>query len=158
MDKLRLYALRAGACSEKGILLSVSGKSMLPLIREGDSVRIFKVKDYFIGNVIVYVYKGELLVHRLLENKGGRLYCKGDNSFRIEDIKYQDIIGKVMDIVRNEKHIVLPDVDDVFCRKSLKVGRLFVKLGRSIVNTQNSKLYKEYIESVQALLENVVKV
>ena len=45
--------------------------------------------------VIVFFYKyGELLVHRIVKISVDMISCKGDNSFRLEDLKKLDTVKK----------------------------------------------------------------
>ena len=72
---------------------------MLPSIRSGDVVAVKKVKIYTENDIIVFEYGTEgLLVHRIVKIVGERLFCKGDNAYRVEVIHYNDIIGRVVEI------------------------------------------------------------
>lgn len=76
--------------------ITVMGISMNPTLFEGDKVIIEKCDKYKIGDIIVFDYKNEgILIHRLLKFDG-RYFCKGDNAFRLEDIEYNQILGKAV--------------------------------------------------------------
>lgn len=63
---------------------------------------------YEIGSILVYLYKSEgILTHRLLQIENKRYYCKGDSSFRLEDIDYESILGKIVKVIRNNNIISL---------------------------------------------------
>lgn len=74
--------------SPQKIQLNVDGTSMLPTLHPGDSIEICSKDDYTIGDILVFFYKNDtVLVHRLLKIENRRYFCKGDNSFRLEDIE-----------------------------------------------------------------------
>ena len=73
--------------SKTSIELYVSGNSMNPFIQEGDKITIIQELMYYPGDILVFVYKSKnILVHRLLKRENNIYFCKGDNSFRLEDI------------------------------------------------------------------------
>ena len=129
----------------KSVTLSVNGKSMLPSIAEKDMVEIQQFDNYNIGDVLVYMYKGDLLIHRLVKKENERFVCKGDNSFRLEDIFSQDIIGKVISV--NGSHMV-PLADNVVTL-SYYIGRLFRKTKYNIFETTQSGAYMLYYEKIR---------
>jgi len=76
--------------------ITISGVSMMPILENGQSVRLVQKDTYNPGDILVYEYKNEgLLAHRLLKIENGRYFCKGDNSFRLEDLTADQILGKV---------------------------------------------------------------
>ena len=82
MTKLLFANLRVG----RDMTIKVIGVSMEPTFFEGDSVTVQRSESYNIGDILVFTYKGELLIHRLLKIENGRYFCKGDNAFRLEDM------------------------------------------------------------------------
>lgn len=82
----------AGKCMP----LTVRGDSMLPSIQNGDSIAIRKFETYEPGDVLVFWYEGELLVHRMLQKEVDGCLCKGDNSFRLERVYTEWLVGKVL--------------------------------------------------------------
>lgn len=124
--------------------ITVRGISMLPVLREGDVVAVKKQADYKIGDILVYPYKDEgLLIHRLLDMSNSRLYCKGDNSFRLEDIDTEDVIGKV--VLLNGTPLQANSLKtNMLCGYSLYINRLFVRKRYQIDAVKESILYKIY--------------
>ena len=121
--------------------ITVAGSSMLPVLKESDIITITGQDDYRIGDVLVFIYKqGELLVHRLLKIQNGKYYFKGDNSFRLEDVTKEQIIGKVITAngvplqERNSEHIAM----------SYAVNREFRKCGYDAEKTKQSDIYTFY--------------
>lgn len=90
-------------------LAVIKGRSMLPLLREGDIVFIVKVKPDEIveGDIVVFEWRGGLIIHRVVDRVvvDGKYYyvTKGDNN-PFEDVYYypgapfEKIIGKTLSI------------------------------------------------------------
>lgn len=118
---------------------------MYPAILPNDKVFIAQKDNYNVGNILVYTYRSEqYLIHRLLRRVHNRYYCKGDNSFRIEDISYQEILGQVEFILRNNHIIVPEDVSLEFIKHSLKIGLEFSRIGYNRDKILNSTTYIKY--------------
>ncbi len=90
-----------------------------------------------IRDIVVFYYKEDsLIIHRILKVNNGRYYCKRDNSFRIEDVLYDWIIGKVNFEKTNKT--------DELIVESLKINKIFRQNGYDINKTKNTKEYKHY--------------
>lgn len=140
--------------SKTSIELYVSGNSMNPFIQEGDKITIIQELMYYPGDILVFVYKSKnILVHRLLKRENNIYFCKGDNSFRLEDIKENQIIGKV---IRINGSSVIPCSDELI-NLSYLVNREYRKCKYSREDTQMSAIYiqyKKYIESLYDMQVN----
>lgn len=122
------------------VQIKVSGNSMEPTLKDNDIISVERHSDYDIGDIIVFSYKmGETLVHRLLK-KDLRYYCKGDNSFRLEDISKENIIGKVVSVNKMPIEPWLTWEIEL----SYLVNRTFRDYGYSIEKTKQSNIYKLY--------------
>ncbi len=142
-NDIELLLLRSKV--KKPFELQVAGTSMLPVLRHGDTVTVCRKDDYEVGDILVFIYKnGEVLVHRLLAVENGRFFCKGDNSFRVEDIDAGHIVGAVM--LEHDQH---RGVD--FIAASRAVGRAFRRCGYDITKTISTHEYQTYR---QKYLEN----
>ena len=118
--------------------LIVSGTSMNPILHEGDTIAVCRKDEYEYGDILVFLYKhNELLVHRLLKIENGRYFCQGDNSFRLEDIEKDKIIGAV--ILSDDKNH-----NDDFIEASLAVSKLFRRCRFDIETTKASPEYEAY--------------
>ncbi|MBR0232469.1 MAG: S24/S26 family peptidase [Synergistaceae bacterium] len=134
-----------------GIKLVVSGTSMIPALHPNDEIMVAKKPQYDLGDVVVFYYKNNsLLVHRIVSFSNERYICKGDNSYRLEDIISEQIIGRV-EYINGRKTILLSD-KTIFL--SYLVGKEFNKNRYDIILTKNSEIYKKYIESYQNDLNN----
>ena len=120
------------------IQIRISGNSMNPILFNNETVNAKKKSNYKPGDILIFRYKhNDLLAHRLLMIKNNRYYCKGDNSFRIEDIDYDQILGVVL--IDDDKH---NNVD--FINFSLKIGDLFRKCKYKTDLLVLTEEYKKY--------------
>lgn len=120
-------------------MIKVRGISMLPVLREGYDLKIENSEKYDAGDILVYNYKGEgLLVHRLLKKDDG-LVCKGDNAFRFEKIRQDEVIGKVL-LINGEK---VKKWEAWKIGLSLEIGKVFLKL-KNLECVKNTSLYSLY--------------
>jgi len=124
--------------AKHGVELTVTGISMEPVLHHGDTITVQKKETYEIGDILVFLYKyQELLVHRLLKIENGRYFCKGDNSFRLEDMDASQIIGAV----RLDSD---PHRGDEFIEASLEISRIFRRSGFQHEATMETEAYKNY--------------
>lgn len=89
------------------IRLTTTGRSMLPFLKDNDSVEVVyaKERDLAIGDLILFTPKhaNAFVAHRLVYRKIGphpdRLVTKGDASFRCDiPITYEQVIGRIVRI------------------------------------------------------------
>ena len=126
-------------------IVNVNGISMLPELIDGDKLIVCKNEPYLIGDIIVFHYLNEgVLVHRLLKIVGEQYYCKGDNSFRLECISKSNIIGKVVNIIRNGRMIKVKVLAKEYIDMSFKISRLFLRSHYDTNLVVNSDLYRRY--------------
>lgn len=110
------------------VTISLHGTSMYPALKENDLITIISCENYKVGDILVFLYKeNELLAHRLLKIENDIYYCKGDNAFRIEDIKRSQILGCIVSIKRG-LYAFSPNCGSAeFIKMSYMVGREFRK-------------------------------
>ena len=138
--------LKTMAQTEGGVVIQASGTSMFPIIKSGDMLRVKYFQNYDVGDILVFTYKGgSLLVHRLLKIDNTIFFCKGDSSFRMEDINMERIIGKVVEI--NGRRTTPPP--ESIMALSLMVNTVFRKLKYDVASTKNSYIYRQYIKHLQ---------
>lgn len=93
--------LKKGYIALKGGLLKLDGRSMEPVLRHGDLLRIdpVNVDNIKIGNIVLFCEQGKTkpVCHRVIGvygKKGKRIFLeKGDNSCHIGLVKEEDILG-----------------------------------------------------------------
>lgn len=139
-QKLLFANLRAG----RDMTISVVGVSMNPTMWEGDKVTVCRTDNYAVGDVLVFLYKGELLIHRLLKIEKGRYFCKGDNAFRLEDMPLDSIAGKVT--LLNGKP--LASLPSTWITLSYLVNRTFRKCSYDVEITKQSGVYRFYHQTI----------
>jgi len=94
--------------SGKYYLVAVGmGTSMYPYIQNGDLLLVdAEDKNASFGDVIVYVYNGELIGHRVLDyNEFEDCYIVGGDYNRVPDpwcVSERQILGKIERIIHNE--------------------------------------------------------
>lgn len=76
-------------------------------------------------------------MHRLLKTENGRFFCKGDNSFRLEDIEKKDIIGAV------QLEIDVHNTPE-FVAASYSISRIFRKCRYNAERTKSTDEYLQY--------------
>ena len=146
MKPILLYnILRSQLNSNRDADITVTGVSMEPLLRAGDMVTIRRTESYEVGDILVFLYKNdELLIHRLLRIKDQRYFCKGDNAFRLEDVTYEQILGKVVKINGED----VPSATSQQIELSYMVNRAFRKNGYRVDETKKSGIYRFYIKHI----------
>lgn len=121
-----------------GFSLTVLGNSMEPILHQGDTVEVQRKHEYKVGDIIVFLYKDDsLIIHRLLKIENNHYFCKGDNSFRLEDIDASKIVGAIY--VSDDKHN-----DENFITASLEIARLFKHHRFDREKTMNSQIYNKF--------------
>lgn len=137
---LEKYILSSKLRQNHHVELTVIGNSMYPILKNNDRIMVVDCPFYTPGEILVYVYKNQILVHRLLKKSHGIYYCKGDNSFRLDDFSIEDCIGKV--VLSNGKK--LADYPSELIELSLSVNHAFHINSFDIEKTKHTKVYKEY--------------
>ena len=142
MQPILLYnILRSQLNSNRDADITVTGVSMEPLLRAGDAVTIRWAESYKVGDILVFLYKNnELLIHRLLRIKDQRYFCKGDNAFRLEDVLYEQVFGKVVKVNGEDVPSAVPQQIEL----SYMVNRTFRKNGYQVDETKKSGIYRFY--------------
>lgn len=142
----RLKTIYDEVCMKESLLhVLVSGTSMYPTLLQTDIAIVIKCENYPIGSILVFLYDSEgYIIHRLLRIIDGWYYCKGDNSFRLEMVKKEYIIGRVV-FVKRDGLIFTPTLrDEKFIEMSLQINSEFVNLEYNRKKVMESKIYCEY--------------
>ena len=83
------------------ISLTVNGDSMLPILKNGDMVKVQNCNLYKLGDIVAYFLvvdgKLKLIVHRVIFVRKTYVLTKGDNNEFIDTMKvgYNQILGKI---------------------------------------------------------------
>ena len=100
--------------SRHGVIIHTNkGTSMLPLLREGRDVMIIKRPEGRLRRYDVALYKrpdGTYILHRVLKVKeGGYVMCGDHCTERERGITDGDVIGVLVGVIRDGKHISVED-------------------------------------------------
>lgn len=89
----------------RDVMLTPLGSSMLPFIRGGkDSVRLRKMPDVSVGDIVLARLPGRYVLHRVIERNDRKLTLMGDGNIAgTEACSTEDVMGSVVGIVRNGK-------------------------------------------------------
>jgi len=118
--------------------ITVSGFSMLPILENGQLINIISKDDFTIGDILVFSYNpSELLVHRLLKIKNDKLYCKGDNCYRLEEITKEQIIGSVEIDCDNHNNAD-------FIKASLDLNKVALEYNYNLNEIHKTQTYIDY--------------
>ena len=102
------------------VRFSPRGVSMLPMLRQGiDSVELGplpeRLKKY---DLPVYRYpSGKYVMHRVVKVEEDHYVCLGDNTYTLEHIQHEQLIGVVTAFKRGEKRIEVENTAyKLYCR------------------------------------------
>lgn len=87
---------------------TVSGASMSPMLREGRDVVMIRKKSAppCVGDVVLYEYGGELILHRVRKITPEGYLIRGDNSYVDHvGVPEQDVLGVLEYFVHNGQRI-----------------------------------------------------
>lgn len=111
------------------VSFTTHGKSMHPILNDGDSVTIKKFDTYKKGDVVLFKNeKGDFVLHRIIKIKKELIYAQGDTLYKIDEpITKEAILGKVIAFIYSEKVLKISDIE-------YKLYKLFYMsyLGRKI--------------------------
>jgi hypothetical protein len=139
----------------KPVTMKVEGDSMLPALKPGDLISVVHSDRISEGDILAFFYRhGEVLVHRCVKLTESKIYCKGDNAFRLEDITPDRIIGHVTAVVRDGGTLPVRGPDRTMAALSYKVGREFVRRKYDPNQTRESEIYKLYEQKYLKQLKN----
>ena len=99
---------------------TVHGYSMYPLLFDHkDSVYIEKAESFKKYDVVLFQRKsGQLVLHRILGFENDTLLICGDNEFKIEKVKKEQVLGKMTEFSRNDKEYT---VDNFWYKMYVKI-------------------------------------
>ncbi len=153
MDLVVYEIIQRKLLTQSNISIKVSGNSMCPTFSDGDVITIFRESNYVVGDILVFWYKKDLLVHRLLKTCDEIYLCKGDNSFRLESVEKEFVIGKVELINSNPVQRWHSSLIEL----SYLVNREFRNLCYDIEKTKGSGIYKFYRQTLLDVEDSTLK-
>lgn len=141
MDERSYAALLPHVLRRRGRAeITVTGYSMNPMIYEADTLTLVPAESYEVGDILVFsYYPDRLTVHRLLR-KDETYHCKGDNTFRLESVTADKVLGKVT-LINGEPVRPWPEWK---IRLSYAQYLEFHELGDSIPEAKKKDLWRFY--------------
>ena len=88
------------------------GVSMMPLLRQGRDLVTIRTIDRRLAEKEVALYKrnsGQLVLHRVIEVYENGYGIRGDNTFGIEKVRDDQILGILTEVIRDGKTISVTD-------------------------------------------------
>ncbi len=124
------------------VTFTTHGKSMRPILNDGDSVTVKKADKYKVGDVVLYRKPdGKFVLHRIIGLKKDTVYTQGDSLHeKDEPITVDAILGKAIAYVYPQREVKTTE----FAYKLYKilymsyVGRMLRLLKRKIMKKQHS--------------------
>lgn len=131
--------------------LTICGNSMFPTLKDGDQIDIIMQKEYCIGDVLVFASKNNTIVaHRLLKINN-KLYCKGDNSFLLEHVDVENVLGRVKGFKRGSRYFLPIAFDNEMVLMSYRIAKAFRMCGYDKKKILQNPLYTEYLKKLTVL-------
>ncbi|MCI1785005.1 MAG: S24/S26 family peptidase [Bacteroidales bacterium] len=130
----------------KQVVIPCKGVSMLPFIRQGlDTVKLEKAGSVKRGDIVLFVYKGKYVLHRVWKIERDTALMMGDGVLKNrEKCRTTDIYGKAVEILKNGSRPVFPDSSVEKLKAEL--WRLLLPLRRYLLAA--IRLLPEYRRSV----------
>lgn len=120
--------------------IRVNGFSMEPLLIKDDVVTVEKVDTPNLGDIVIFSYNENLLIHRLIGYKENKYVLKGDNSYNIEIINKSDILGVAKEFKRKDIKILLDNEQfiDIIVELSRMVHLYWINNNRDIIKAHRN--------------------
>ncbi len=83
------------------------GNSMYPLLMEREThATVAPIDSIRKGDILLYIRSdGDYVLHRLIKANKDHCYMRGDNTYGLECIRTDQVIGKVTHIYRHQKTV-----------------------------------------------------
>ena len=124
----------------QNVRISLKGISMLPTLRAGDVLTVVPLKgDAEVGDVVLFRFAGQHLVHRVVGREGDKYIIQGDNNYSTETAGRVDVRARVVPVETPGGHTIATDSEEwrrlsrrSLCRKRMKniAIRLLGRRGR----------------------------
>lgn len=126
------------------VTFTTHGKSMRPILNDGDSVSLKKADKYKVGDVVLYrKADGSFVLHRIIRIKKDTVYTQGDSLHeKDEPIKSDAILGKAVAYIYPQRELKTTE----FTYKVYKilymsfVGRMLRTLKHKIIKHKKTAL------------------
>ena len=141
--------------------ITLKGWSMNPLLYNNDVLQILPAKTYQVGDIVVFFYLNiEILVQHIICIKNACYICKGDNSFRLEEVTPDQICGKIIAVERDNRIVEFSppkNVNHRLCFLSFRIRKNYLQSNMNInwvKTTWSYKIFFTLINNSKNLLLN----
>lgn len=102
MNELQNEAFLEKLREGKVVQFAPMGISMTPFIRGGqDKVLVRKEETVDVGDIVLVVYRNNLILHRVYVINGSRLILMGDGNLQgTEEVGMSEVLGTVVQIIK----------------------------------------------------------
>ena len=102
MNELQNEAFLEKLREGKVVQFTPMGISMTPFIRGGqDKVLVRKEETVDVGDIVLVVYRNNLILHRVYVINGSRLILMGDGNLQgTEEVGMSEVLGTVVQIIK----------------------------------------------------------
>jgi len=84
----------------KMVSFTVKGTSMRPFFKDNHTiVQLKKFDTYHKGDVVLFQYENQVLLHRIIKIKDDKYMIQGDGAYRKEIVDKDAIYGKVISFI-----------------------------------------------------------
>lgn len=117
----------------KMVQLAPKGISMLPFIRgDCDKVLVRKEETVSVGDIVLVVYRGNMLLHRVYAINGTQVTLMGDGNLKgTEKVALDEVLGTVLQIIKPNGRYRKPGKAWLW-RHLLPVRRIPLKIDRKL--------------------------
>lgn len=117
----------------KSTLVTVCGNSMNNLLKAGDVVLLNKCNRVRCGDIFIYDYNDNIIIHRVLFVGVKHIWEAGDNNYRIRKVKKTQIVAKVVANVTKNIDLKYSEIN----RRIAILNLLRCLVGRNITSTKS---------------------
>ena len=127
LDDALIEKLRGG----KMVQLAPKGFSMTPFIRGGqDKVLVRRGTDVKVGDIVLVVYGGNMILHRVYAINGSQITLMGDGNLQgTEEVALTEVLGTVIQIIKPNGRCRKPKKAWLW-RHMLPIRRYLLKVDR----------------------------
>lgn len=137
------------------VKMSLKGVSMLPTLCEDDVLTLEPLAgEPCEGDVLLFRYAGDHIVHRLIGHDGDTCVMQGDNNYGTETVRRCDIVARVAAVTRRDGRTVTTDSREWqrISRRSLLRKRVKNTVSRCLGREGRRRLRPWYFAALAVLM------
>ena len=95
------------------VMIIIRGNSMQPMLRDGRDrvvLRRYEGDEIRVGDVMLFRYRGEYVLHRVVKVDGERILFAGDGNYKFyEQATTEDIVARMVAYVKDGRRVECSD-------------------------------------------------